>query len=75
MQVLLEISKRYCARRSKYVDKLALIEGRLFVDPAQHATTEEMKVKSNKILNDVRHLAAVFLVMKVLELPPKEVFT
>ena len=34
-----------------------------------------MKVKSNKILNDVRHLAAVFLVMKVLELPPKEVFT
>ena len=40
-----------------------MIEGRLFVDPAQHATTEEMKVKSNKILTDVRHLATVFLVM------------
>ena len=52
-----------------------MIEVELFVDPAQDATTGEMRVKSNKYWNEVRYLATAFLVMKVRELPLKEVLT
>ena len=38
----------------------ALKEGQLFVDPAQDSVAGEMKVKSNKISNEVRYLATVF---------------
>ena len=60
---------------SKKTNQLALIAVQLFVNPAQDATAGEMRVKSNKIWNEVRYLATAFLVMKVRELQLKEVFT